>query len=122
MIPERMHNVWGMHSFRVKSARRWAKFVRVATRGDSQGAIARRTGINQTTISRWLASDNRHHPDARSAVHLARSYNVDPLRALVELGLLSDEEAQRTERPDALSFTTKELLDELARRNSESAA
>lgn len=116
----RMHNVPGMHASKLKQARRWGRFVKQITRGDSQGDIARRTGINQATISRWMHGENRHLPDARLAVHVARAYSVDPLRALVELGVLTSEEANRSdELPDVLTFTTQQLIDELSRRSSD---
>lgn len=122
MLGARVHNVTAMHASKLKTARRWARYVKRATRGHSQGEIARRTGISQGTISRWLCADSRTVPDARTAVHVARAYSVDPVRALVELGVITAEEANRVERPDVLGFSTKQLLDELARRSKDDAA
>lgn len=108
-----------MHASKVEQSRRWKRYVKLITRNESQGEIARRTAVSQGTISRWYGDEYPHLPDARIAVHIARAYDADPLRALVEVGVLTNEEAQRSdELPDLALFTTQQLIDELSKRST----
>lgn len=101
---------------------RWRDYVRAVT-GDASGAeVARRTGIHQTTVSRWLRSDEQ--PSFTSVLTLARSYDVSVLGALVEASYITEEEARsRPQRKTSLrNVSTAELMRELARRADGAAA
>lgn len=53
-----------------------------AARGDSSGyAIARRTGIPESSAYRYLSGETQ--PDLNSAMRIAETYNVD-LRAVIK--------------------------------------
>lgn len=61
-----------------------------------QEAVARRTGVNQTTVSRWL-SEACPPSNAAKVAAFARAYpgHTTVLEAFVAAGFLTREEAQK---------------------------
>ena len=86
--------------------------------GGEQGkAIAERTSLTPSTISRWL-NDTSGMPNPRQVLTFARAYGENPIRALIAAGYVTEEELGIEEpRAVALSrFTDLELAGEIARR------
>lgn len=85
--------------------------------GERQVDVADRTGIDQTTISRWLAGERRSIT-SQSVAKFARGYNRPVLEAFVAAGFLSESEAglQTSDMPDWRKVSDAQLLAELQRR------
>ena len=64
--------------------------MRRVTAGATQVQIAEQTGIEQTSISRWLLGKNR--PRAELVIQFARAYNRSPVEALIAAGYLNTDE------------------------------
>lgn len=98
---------------------RWATYVRDVTRGMTQEATSDATGVDQTTISRWLRG-TRTAANAQTVVAFARGLGRNPLEALAAAGYISDDEAGTKPRrrviTDLSKLSTHELAVELARR------
>lgn len=95
--------------------------MRSTIRKDRQSDAARRTGIDQATLSRWLG-DGAHDPSAVRAIQFARAYGVNPIQALVAAGLLTRKEANMPPGPEPVDLTevpVSDLARELARRTSD---
>lgn len=98
----------------------WRSYVRNTVGNDRQVDIARRTDIDQTTISRWLTGVPRGLSPA-SVTKFARGYGAPVLEAFVAAGLLTDADiVERVPRLD--DFTIAELLAEIARRTEQADA
>lgn len=84
--------------------------------GETQAEIAARTGIEQSSISRW--HQGRNTPRAELAVAFARAYQRSPVEALIVAGYLNrDEVGGVIELETSLSAVpTSHLLDALSRR------
>jgi transcriptional regulator with XRE-family HTH domain len=98
---------------------RWSEYVERVIGSDRQVDVARRTGINQTTISRWLAPQTDHsRRTSQSVAAFARAYGRPVLEAFVVAGFLTPEEAGQTVQPlhDLSTYDTGELAAEVARR------
>jgi hypothetical protein len=92
----------------------WARWlIAIAGREARQVDISERTGIDQSTVSRWLA--HGHLPGAVTAVTVARAYRVDPVEALIAAAYLTREDVELPS-VDARQIPTRILLDEIARR------
>ena len=99
----------------MSTPQQWADYVRSVTGRDSQTTIARRTGIDQTTISRWLkpsAQGIRRSPQA--VAMLARGYGSNVLHAFVAAGYMTAREAAMT--TDLSEASDEQLAAELAHR------
>ena len=99
-------------------AETWADYTRRITAGATQAEIAARTGIEQSSISRWR--QGRNTPRAELVVAFARSYERNPVEALIVAGYLDRNEVGGViELETSLSaVSTDQLLDELRRRYS----
>lgn len=97
-------------------AETWADYTRRITAGATQAEIATRTGIEQSSISRWR--QGRNTPRAELVVAFARSYDRNPVEALIVAGYLDRNEVGGViELETSLSaVSTDQLLDELSRR------
>lgn len=104
------------------SAQHWANFVRDITHGDMQTVIAQRSGIHQTTISRWLNGESTRMR-AETIVQLARSYDANVLEALIAAGVITPTEAgvAARARVDVSTIATSTLLREVSRRTQGAA-
>lgn len=107
----------GMHKGDARAT--WLRFVYDVVAQDSQSEIARRTGIPQATISRWLSEQRRLRPTPEKVIMFARGYGVNPVVALVAAGLITDNEARlpRERVPHLSTVPTSRLIAELARRD-----
>lgn len=99
-------------------AETWADYTRRITAGATQAEIAARTGIEQSSISRWR--QGRNTPRAELVVAFARAYDRNPVEALIVAGYLDRNEVGGViELETSLSaVSTHQLLDELSRRFS----
>lgn len=97
-------------------AETWADYTRRITAGATQAEIAARTGIEQSSISRWR--QGRNTPRAELVVAFARSYERNPVEALIVAGYLDRNEVGGViELETSLSaVSTDQLLDEIGRR------
>lgn len=88
-------------------------FLHGITGERSMRAIALRTGMDPSTLSRQLASGLK--PDTLAAI--ARAYGQSPISALIAAGFYTADEARQAGRDIALAeVSTPELLRELLRR------
>lgn len=94
---------------------RWWKFVEETTRGAKQTEIAARADIDQSHISRWYRG---YPPSVQFVTRFARAYGVNVQQALVEAGMITEEEADlHTVVVTSFADATKaQLLEELDRR------
>lgn len=99
----------------------WSEYVRRVVGRDKQTDVARKTGIDQTTISRWLNPSQRG-PAARissqNVARFARGYGRPVLEAFVVAGFLTADEAGMTtaEPTDLGQVADADLIAELQRR------
>lgn len=109
----------------------WKDYVERVIGDDKQIEVARRTGIDQGTISRWLRADSK---DSRASISsqavraFAIGYNLPVLEAFVVAGFLTEDEAgQRAPRlnddptifPDWTKLSDARLATELGQIVSE---
>src|SRR4051794_24753341 len=96
----------------------WTEYVMtIIEPGERQIDIARRTGIDQTTVSRWLNGESRAITPA-SVSKFARGYGRPVLEAFVVAGFLTGDEAE-VKQSDVVvwqKITDGELMRELQRR------
>lgn len=99
----------------------WTEYVSRVMRGDTQGTAARKTGIDQTTISRWLSGNTQGRLTPKTVRAFAYGYNRPVLEAFVQAGLLSSSEVgyDFSTHLDLTGVTDKELIQEMARRLEE---
>lgn len=100
----------------------WRTYVRQVIGDDRQSEVARKTGVDQTTVSRWLAGDvsGTRRISSQSVAAFARGYGRPVLEAFVIAGFLTAEEADY-KAPSVLDLSvvdSKALVQELARRIS----
>lgn len=98
----------------------WAEYVKRITHPLNQTQIAEKTGIAQTNIGRWLRGA-RGLPKAEYVVALARTFDQNPVEALVAAGYLSHDEVgvpfkPKSGRTPIKDYSTDELLAELRNR------
>lgn len=106
----------------MSNGRRWASYVADIANGDRQIDIAARSGIDQTTISRWL-NEQRGRMRAETVVQFARAYDANVLEALVAAGVITSAEAgvPARARVDVSTIATSTLLREVSRRTQGAA-
>lgn len=96
----------------------WWRYVVTVTGGAAQKDIARATGSDQSSISRWQMGANT--PRADTVVSLARAYGRSPVEALVAAGYLASGEFGVVELTaltgDLTGASVESLLSELKRR------
>ena len=90
----------------------WDEWVEKTTAGDTSREVGDKIGHSHTTALKWM-----HEPTPQHAIGLALAYNSDILGALVAVGLLSQEEADRLNLDKALAkLSSIKLTGELYRR------
>lgn len=97
----------------------WSEYVARVIGDDRQVEVARKTGVDQTTISRWLNPATSTTRRTSQSVRLfALGYNRPVLEAFVVAGFLSKEEAGMHAEPlvDLATVPSQELIRELDRR------
>jgi transcriptional regulator with XRE-family HTH domain len=96
----------------------WWRYVVTITGDVAQKEIARATGIDQSSISRWQRGSST--PRAEAVVALARAYGRSPVEALVAAGYLLSSEVGVVELTtltgDLTGVSVDSLLNELRRR------
>jgi transcriptional regulator with XRE-family HTH domain len=98
----------------------WPSYLSAISGGQAGARIAERTGIPESTISRWLS--DKAEPRPKQVVAVARAYGQNPVEALVAAGYLEDGEINVPSEPTDLSlrsFTTLSLSKEMVRRIEE---
>jgi transcriptional regulator with XRE-family HTH domain len=99
----------------------WVAYVRHTVGDDSQSIIARKTGIDQTTVSRWYSGERRALTIG-SVTRFARGYKRPVLEALVQAGLITAKDARvRVVQTPLTKVPISELAAEIARRASATA-
>lgn len=76
----------------------WRQYLETLTAGESASAVARRIGVDQSTVSRWRRGTTGG-VTAERAAELARAYGRPVLEALVAAGFLSPDEAGTAPAP-----------------------
>lgn len=98
----------------------WHEYVKQVVGNDRQTEVARKTGIDQTTISRWLRPEQggTARISSQSVAKFARGYGKSVLQAFVVAGFLTPEEAgMQAEAPvDVSSIGDDALMQEVQRR------
>lgn len=104
----------------------WAAFVANVAETENTNEIAKTTGINQSTIYRWLHAQGE--PKPVHAARFAQTYGVDVLLAFVAAGWITDEQAKVTPeivRPvehmtvEGIAVQVNRLVTELINRSDE---
>lgn len=81
---------------------------------DSVNAVATKSGIVQTTLSRQVKAGRF---PAESVIAVARAYNTSAVRALVQTGHLTDLDVAEYRRAASIdALTDRELADEVWKR------
>jgi len=98
----------------------WKSYVQQVIGSDRQVDVARKTGVDQTTISRWLSTTEEAAPrmSSRAVAAFARGYQRPVLEAFVAAGFLTPEEAGMPAEPmvDLTKIDVSDLVAELNRR------
>lgn len=99
----------------------WWEYVQRVSRGATQVQIAQRTGIEQTSVSRWKRGTGGVRPDSVAA--FARAYGRPVIEAYVAAGYLDEQDAAGhiTLAADPAALRDEQLIAELERRLSERA-
>lgn len=100
----------------------WSTYVRRVIGNDKQVDVARKTGIDQTTISRWLNPERgAARISSQSVAAFARGYERPVLEAFVVAGFLTEREAGIVPNPPPPleGVPSDELIAELHRRVAE---
>lgn len=100
----------------------WSDYVRRVVGTDRQTEVARKTGIDQTTISRWLrpSEGGSTRISSQNVARFARGYGIPVLDAFVAAGFLTAEEAGIKGKPiDIALVDSADLIAELQRRISD---
>jgi transcriptional regulator with XRE-family HTH domain len=94
----------------------WATYVARVARTDVSTEIAKATGINQSSVYRWLKEEAT--PTTAHAARFAQTYGRNVLEAFVAAGFLTAEEAGMPPAPevDLTEVSAEELAREVTRR------
>jgi transcriptional regulator with XRE-family HTH domain len=92
----------------------WWKYVESVTGCASQDRIAQHTGIEPSSVWRWINSRNR--PKAENVITFARAYHRRPVEALIAAGYLDPSEAIGVDEVALRELSADELIAELRRR------
>lgn len=101
----------------------WTTYVRRVVGNHTQTQVAAQTGINQTTISRWLNPDSTQgrRLSSQAVAAFARGYDRPVVEAFVIAGFLTPAEANMSDNEPLLDLSDvphDELLAEVQRRMS----
>lgn len=92
----------------------WSAYLRKISGDAPQKDIAKKVGVTQPTVSRWLSAGLVPN-DAAVVAHVAQQYERNPLEAFVAAGMLSPEDAGRglnSEERELLSALDDRLVEE----------
>lgn len=98
----------------------WSTYVKRVIGGDKQVEVSRKTGVDQTTISRWLHPEEgrERRISSQAVARFARGYRRPVLEAFVVAGFLTEQEAGIVPDPPVKldDIDSSELVAELNRR------
>lgn len=97
----------------------WRLYIQQVIGSDRQIDVARKTGVDQTTISRWLSAEqDAPRLSSQAVAAFARGYGRPVLEAFVVAGFLTPEEAGMPVDPvvDLTKVEVGDLVAELNRR------
>lgn len=88
------------------------------TGGATRAQIAKHAGVSGSTITRWDPAREDHiRPKADAVIAIAHHYGEPPLEALIEAGILTEQDARVTVTAKSLSeYDHAALLRELQHR------
>jgi len=92
---------------------KWRDYVLSVTDGDAQIEIHHKSGIDQSTISKWLNPTRERRPAVTSetARRFASAYNRSIIEVLLHAGVLSEKEAgMKADPPPALADIPYDVL------------
>ena len=94
----------------------WPSYLAAISDNAPGARIAERTGIPDSTVSRWFSGKAKPRPD--QVVTVARAYGLSPLQGLIAAGYLEEGDV---ETPEPLGveirrFTDLQLAEETLRR------
>lgn len=96
----------------------WPEYLSAITDGAPGARIAEKTGIPESTISRWFSG--KAEPRPKQVLVVARAYNQHPVQALIAAGYLDEDDVDiQTTEPRRLqirNFTDLEMAEETLRR------
>jgi transcriptional regulator with XRE-family HTH domain len=98
----------------------WLAYLRMlAGEAASQTEISERTGVDLSTINRWMMRGQP--PSARSVVQVAHGYGVSPVEALIVAGYLQRSDLDLPPAPTVSprDFSLDDLMYEISRRARE---
>lgn len=94
----------------------WPTYLSAISDNAPGARIAERTGIPDSTVSRWFSGKAKPRPD--QVVTVARAYGLSPLQGLIAAGYLQEGDVETAEprRLAIRDFTDLELAEETLRR------
>jgi transcriptional regulator with XRE-family HTH domain len=95
----------------------WGEYIKKYSRGDAQGVIAEKMGVQSSTVGRWVRGETKQ-PEAEQAINFARKYDRSPVEALIHAGFIKTEEVGKAiEIAGSMrDVSDAALMDELAGR------
>jgi transcriptional regulator with XRE-family HTH domain len=98
----------------------WSEYLKRHSQGDRQGVVAEKTGVQSSTVKRWLTGETVR-PSAQEAINFARAYNRSPIEALIHATYLNtDEVGQAVEIAGSMKDVADEsIIEELSSRLAE---
>ena len=97
----------------------WQDYVKTVAGGMAQAEIAKRTGVSQSNVGRWLRGEGGI-PEARNVIDFARGFGRSPLETLTIAGYLLPDEVTLPETPPRTplsEYDYAELIAELQQRD-----
>lgn len=92
----------------------WSEYVRRITGGDAQNVIAKKAGVDQSTVSRWLRGIGKIDP--ANAAALARAYHRPVIEAFVAADFIGPDEVDVQVTYTVVADPTDDELLELLRK------
>ncbi|WP_066904461.1 helix-turn-helix domain-containing protein [Mycolicibacterium houstonense] len=102
----------------------WSELVR-DTIGDTPfNVVSEKVGVSANTISNWVRGENYKRPDGPNVFRFAKAFGIPVPEALVRAGIgdEGDYVGEIIVKPDISAYTTKELLAEIMKRESEESS
>lgn len=117
-----MSTVRSMDDQRIRES--WSELVR-DTIGDTPfNVVSEKVGVSANTISNWVRGENYKRPDGPNVFRFAKAFGIPVPEALVRAGIgdEGDYVGEIIVKPDISAYTTKELLAEIMKRESEESS
>lgn len=95
----------------------WVTYMDAITRRATGVAVARATGVDATTISKWRNAQTGRGPTFDQVIAITRAYGRSPLEGFVQAGLLTPDEIDvRVVKARVEDLTPLELAEALHER------